>query len=141
MYQMLTILSIAFFLMTGCGSGGGSSGSTENNTNISSNFAYKTQGSVKVSILIPNKTLYSQKQILIYESKKTINGVDIPGELTIFDRLLVEGVNDVDGKYEISLTIGNHINSIWVVVPTLEYEKQHKIINGQIILTINNEIK
>jgi len=137
MYQMFSALLLTLFIMTGCGSGGGGAGSTESNTSNSSNFAYKTQGSVKVSLLISGENISSQKQILLYESQKTVNGPDIPGELTVFDRLLVEGVSDADGKYETALTLGNHIESIWIIIPALAYEKQHQIINNQIILTIN----
>jgi len=136
MYQMFPALLLTLFLMTGCGSGGGSAGSTENNTNNSSNFAYKTQGSVKVSLLVYGENISSQKQILLYESQKTVNGPDIPGELTVFDRLLVEGVSDADGKYETALTLGNHIESIWIVIPALAYQQKIDIINNEIILNI-----
>jgi len=147
MPQMLLTLSVALFLMTGCGSGGGDTGSaensagntgtTENSIENSSHFSYKTQGTVNVSLSIYDENTSSQKQILLYESQKTVTDPDIPGELTIFDRLLAEGVSNTDGKYETALTLGNHIESIWIVIPALAYEKQHQIINGQIALTID----
>jgi len=144
---MLLTLLLTLLLMTGCGSGGGDTGSTENNTgntgttensiDNSSNFSYKTQGSVNVSLSIYGENTSTQKQILLYESQKTVTDPDIPGELIIFDGLLAQGVSDADGKYETALTLGNHIESIWIVIPALSYEKQHQIINGQITLTIN----
>jgi len=146
MVQMFLALCITSFLITGCGSGGGDAGSAENNTgntgttensiDNSSNFAYKTQGSVKISLLIYNENISSQKQILLYESQKTMNDPDTPGELIVFDGLLAEGVTNSDGSYSAKLTLGNHIDAIWIVIPALAYEKQHQIINGQITLTI-----
>jgi len=144
---MLLELLLTLLLMTGCGSGGGDTGSTENNTDDtgsienntknSSNFAYKTQGSVNISLLVYSENSSSQKQILLYESQKTITDPDIPGELIIFDGLLAEGVTNSDGSYSAKLTLGNHIDAIWIVIPALAYEKQHQVINGQIALTIN----
>ncbi len=41
-----------------------------------------------------------------------------------------------DGTYEVNLTLGGHIQSIWVVIPSLAYEKNIEIVDNQITLTI-----
>ena len=137
MHQMFLTLSVAFFLMTGCG---GSreidTDPVENNTNKPSNFAYKTQGRINVSLSIYSENTSTQKQILLYESQKTVNDPDTPGELTVFDGLLEEGVSDTNGKYETALTLGNHIESIWIVIPALAYQQKIDIVNNEIVLNI-----
>jgi len=136
MYQMFIAMFIALFIMTGCGSGGDNTGSVDNDTNESSNFAYETQRAVNVSLLINSGDISSQKQILLYETQKIVRYPDMPGELIVFDALLVEGASGTNGKYETNLTLGNHIESIWIVIPALAYQQRIDIINNEIILNI-----
>ena len=150
MYQMFIAIFIALFIMTGCGSGGGNTVSADNDSNesfsvdndtnesllSSSNFAYETQRAVNISLLMNSGDISSQKQILLYETQKIVRDLGMPGELIVFDALLVEGVSGTNGKYETDLTLGNHIESIWIVIPALAYQQRIDIINNEIILNI-----
>lgn len=105
-------------------------------TEADESFSYQTQRNVKISLVIKENKIFSQNQILIYENQKKIDKADMPGQLVTFDRLLTQGSNNSQGQYIKILTLGNHINSLWIIIPSLSYQEEVPIINNAINLTI-----
>lgn len=99
-------------------------------------FSYQTQRKVKVSLVIKQINDLSQKKLLFYEKKKKMNNITLPGERVTFDALLTEGATNNQGQYTNTLTLGQHIDSLWVVIPALSYQKKITIVNNAINLTI-----
>ncbi|PHQ65006.1 MAG: hypothetical protein COB99_06510 [Sulfurimonas sp.] len=144
----LILVVLLLFMINGCGPGGGDSSSANNsgNTNepsVSTKsssalevFAYETQRVVNLSLSIGSEYTSSQKQILLYETQKTINDASTPGDIIVYEALLTEGVSNNNGSYETTLTLGGHIDSIWIIIPAIAYEKRINIINNEIILNI-----
>lgn len=153
-------LSIPVFLsilLTACGggsSGGSSKPSTQSNiastpetsvveTNStavaeSEEFAYETQSSISISVSLELSSGSQQKQILFYETQKI--DTSPVGDQLIFDDLLMEGVTDSEGNYSTSVTLGNHIEAVWIVIPALSYEKQVSIIDNTININITEAL-
>ena len=145
MYK-LSIPVLLSILLTACGGGGG--GSSELNTQNNSvstqegntsvitpkEFAYETESSIGISVSLKLNTSSQQKQILFYETQK-IDTTPV-GDQLIFDDLLMEGVTDTNGDYTTKVTLGKHIESIWVVIPALSYENQVSIVDGVISVNI-----
>ena len=71
---------------------------------------------------------------MFYETQK-IDTTPV-GDQLIFDDLLMEGVTDTNGDYTTKVTLGKHIESIWVVIPALSYENQVSIVDGVISVNI-----
>lgn len=97
-------------------------------------FAYETQSSINISVSLELNSGSQQKQILFYETQKI--DTSPVGDQLIFDDLLMEGVTDTNGDYTTKVTLGNHIESIWVVIPALSYENQVSIVDGVISVNI-----
>ena len=132
-------LSIPVFLsilLTACGGGGGSSELNTQNNSVSTSvitpkeFAYETERSIGISVSLKLNTSSQQKQILFYETQKTVTTP--VGDQLIFDDLLTEGVTDTNGDYTTKVKLGKHIESIWVVIPALSYENQVSIVDDVI---------
>jgi hypothetical protein len=144
----LSLVVLLLIMLNGCGPGGGDSSSASNsgNTNEPSVavrpspalevFAYETQRVVNLSLSIDSKYTSSQKQILLYETQKSISDADTPGDIIVYEALLTEGVSDNNGSYETALTLGGHIDSIWIIIPAIAYEKRIDIIDNEIVLNI-----
>lgn len=116
----------------------------------SESFGYETQREVQISIAITNtKDDTLQKQILIYESKKvetlydeiqideagTTERIEI-GEREVFDGELLSTSTDENYQLNEKLTLGNHIKSLWIVIPSEQYEKEVSIQNNEISLQL-----
>lgn len=136
-------LSIPVFLsilLTACGGGGGSSELNTQNNSVSTSvitpkeFAYETERSIGISVSLKLNTSSQQKQILFYETQKTVTTP--VGDQLIFDDLLTEGVTDTNGDYTTKVKLGKHIESIWVVIPALSYENQVSIVDDVISVNI-----
>ncbi len=132
---MITIV----LLLSGCG--GEESKSTHvkssdtNNTvaPLAQDFAYETQGSVSISLIAPLPNTIKQAQVLLYESQ---NLISTPvGDTLIFDDLIIEGTI-IDNNYTTAVTLGKHINSIWILIPVLAYEKEHVITDNAIDINL-----
>lgn len=131
---------------------------TQDNTDVeeaeepkaSDSFGYETQRDVKISIRFTNtKEETSQKQILIYESKKTeilydeiqiddagnVERIEI-GEREVFDGEILAGSTDANHQLSETFTLGNHIQSLWIVIPSEQYEQQIAIQNNEISLQL-----
>lgn len=137
MYK-LSIPVLLSILLTACSGGGGGSSelNTQNNTSVITpkEFAYETQSSIGISVSLKLNTSSQQKQILFYETQK-IDTTPV-GDQLIFDDLLMEGVTDTNGDYTTKVTLGNHIESIWVVIPALSYENKVSIVDDVISVNI-----
>lgn len=136
MYRKYMALFITLFIVNGCGA---EEDSTETSNVPSVNqikFTYETQRAVKFSLTTPKLEGSAQRQVLLFETQKTIVEDNTPGDIVTFDSLLIEGNSDNNGKYETSLTVGGHIDSIWIVIPSLAYQKKIDIENNQIVLNI-----
>lgn len=130
--KISALVTIAF-LLVGCGDTKSTSPDSEPK-NSTHEFTYQTQRSVDVNILIGLNELTQQKQILLYELQKS---VDTPvGEQTILDGLFIDGVINNKGEFTTTLTLGNHINSIWVHIPSLSYQQEHNISDSKLNITI-----
>jgi len=134
MYHKYISLYITFVILNGCG--GGDSSTPINTSRNKSNFTYKTQRTVDVSISTPETINLTQRQILLFETQNSLVEKNTPGEILTFKSLLVEGNTDDSNGYKNNLTLGSHIESIWVVIPSLAYEKKIKIVNNKIVLNI-----
>ncbi|NOR57898.1 MAG: hypothetical protein GQ474_05175 [Sulfurimonas sp.] len=143
----LSLVVLLLIMLNGCGPGSGDSSSNNSgNTNEPSVsirpspalevFAYETQRVVNLSLSIDSKYTSSQKQILLYETQKTISDADTPGDIIVYEALLTEGVSDNNGSYATALTLGGHIDSIWIIIPAIAYEKRIDIIDNEIVLNI-----
>lgn len=148
----LALVVLILTILCGCGPGGGDSSSgNSGNTNQPSSvepsvsatpssalevFAYETQRVVNLSLSISSEYTLSQKQILLYETQKIISDEEAPGDIVVYEALLTEGVSDTEGRYETALTLGGHIDAIWIIIPAIAYEQRIQIINNEIILNI-----
>jgi len=132
------LLALCFsMIIVGCG-GGGSDGEL---TTPTPSFDYKTQSEVTVNVTVTNDLNVSlakvQRQILIFQTK-TYNDNTKIDEL---NGLLTSGVIK-DGHFSETFTLGQHLSSLWVIVPALQYENNITIPNNHIIeVTIDMEAK
>lgn len=117
-------------------------------------FTYATQGDVEVSISLLNTNSNTpQKQILIYETRtveKLYDEVQIDdegntekieiGEQNVFNGQLLDSSSNASHKLNQTFTLGKHINSLWIVIPSEQYEKEVAIVDNKLVLelTINN---
>ena len=136
---MSTIL-IMVLLLSGCSGGGGGGSSTQSTdvSSVSKAFDYETQGSVNISVTAPlpstiDQGTIDQAQILLYESQKLITTP--VGDSLVFDNLIREGTI-ISSNYTTTVTLGNHIDSIWIVIPVLGYEKEHNITDNTININL-----
>jgi hypothetical protein len=126
-------------MINGCGGDDSSEATKPNEVVLPStqdNFSYKTQRAVKITLSTPALKGSSQRQVLLFETQKTIVEANTPGKILTFESLLAEGNTGNDGKYKTSLTLGGHIESLWILVPSLAYQEKINIINNQIVLNI-----
>ena len=133
------IVATLAFLMAGCGkSENGSTASTPTAGNTTptidatKSFAYETQRSVSVNIDVTDDIRSAQRQILLFQSKHHDDVID----LDMLDELIVSAVISHDGHFSQTFTLGNHIQSIWILIPALEYEEKVTIKDNNINLTI-----
>jgi hypothetical protein len=97
------------------------------------NFSYSTQREVEVSL--NSSSELANKQVLLFQSKKSIQ-TDV-GDIEILDGKLVSTVFNSKGELNYKHTIGNHIDSLWLVVPFYSIETNVQIVNNTIELTLN----
>lgn len=114
-------------------------------------FAYETQRDVDISISFLNTDADTpQKQILIYETKtveKLYDEVQIDdegntqkieiGEQNVFSAQLLDSSTNENHQLIQTFTLGRHINSLWVVIPSEQYETEITIENNKISLELN----
>ena len=96
-------------------------------------FSYENQRDVSINILAESSTI--NKQILLYEK---LDLVSTPvGELEKFNNLIISTVLNSKGELNITQTLGNHIQSIWLVIPYYHIKTELSIINNNIYFNIN----
>lgn len=141
MYKSIITALVTMLIITGCSGEGTQEETLEITTSkpfdvgaTKENFTYETQGSINISIFLHQSSSETQKQILFYEEKRVENSP--VGDLAIFDSLLMEGVIGSEGNYSAEITLGNHIDSIWVRIPALSYENELFIFNNEIVTKI-----
>jgi len=79
-----------------------------------SDFVYSTQKEIEITLATHNEAINSktQRQIFFYEERITVTEV--------YSGLLLKGII-YDGSFKKTITIGNHIKSIWIVIPAINY--------------------
>ena len=127
-------------------------GVTENTEpQASETFSYATQRDVNVSITLKETEADTpQKQVLIYEIQKTepiYDEVQIDdegntekievGEQTVFEGQLLNSSTDENHQLIETFTLGNHITSLWIVIPSEEYEQEISIEENRLSLELN----
>jgi hypothetical protein len=150
------IISSLAFLLIGCGgSGTGSTTSaasvsdhtvntvTDSEVNMDNSiidnmsqteqaFAYKTQRNVRIDIELQSNLRAAQRQILIFQHKKHDDSL----ELDLLDGLIASSVIGNDGYFSQKFTMANHIQSVWIVIPALGYEKKINIDDNAIDIVV-----
>jgi len=103
-------------------------------TNNHKGFSYANQRDITINISAKD-TLYN-KQILIYEKMSTVKTP--VGDFEKLENLIISTIFDENGELNLTYTLGNHITSIWLVVPYYGLTTQIPIDNNNIKLTVDN---
>lgn len=97
-------------------------------------FSYENQRDVKINI--STKENLHNKQVLIYE-KITILNTPV-GDFEKLENIIISTIFDENGELNLTYTLGNHITSIWLVVPFYGLTIEVPITNNNIYLTLDN---
>jgi len=98
-----------------------------------SGFSYENQRVVDIEIKALS-TLFN-KQILFFEQL-----IIIPSPVGVIEKLenkVISTVFNQAGKLELEHTLGNHITSLWLVVPFYGIKMEVPIVNNRIFITLN----
>lgn len=136
MFKILFTILSASILFTACSGGGATNAQGTTPTSVASEkeFAYETQRDVAISISLDIDSDTLQKQVLFYESQ-AIDTSPV-GDQVVYNNLLMEGVTNVNGTYTTHVTLGNHITTIWILIPALSYENNISIVDDTLVLDI-----
>jgi len=93
---------------------------------VASSFAYQTQQRVTIDIQLPITLRATQRQLLLFQNKR----YDEQIKLNQLTALITSTYIDREGHFNESFTIGKHLQSIWIVIPTLGYEAEIEITQG-----------
>jgi hypothetical protein len=107
----------------------------ETTNNANNGFSYNNQR--RVSINIFGKSSQIDKQILIYE-KLEIHATPV-GDLEKLENLIISTILDDDGDFNVIQTLGNHIQSVWLLIPYYRIQVQVPIVNNNIYFRINTQ--
>jgi hypothetical protein len=107
---------------------------TEEENKEDKGFSYENQRDVKVNI--STKENLHNKQVLIYE-KITIVKTPV-GDFEKLENIIISTIFDENGELNLTYTLGNHITSIWLVVPFYGLTLEVPITNNNIYLTLDN---
>jgi len=103
--------------------------------NETTGFSYENQRDVK--IFISSKESLSNKQVLLYED---VEIVSTPvGDLETYKNKIISTVFNINGELNLTYTLGNHITSIWLVIPFYNINMEVPIQNNHVYLTLNEE--
>ena len=97
-------------------------------------FAYHNQRDVTINIT--TKELLHNKEIVIYE-KNTVYKTPV-GNTKKLENRIVAAVFDEKGELNLTYTLGNHIQSVWIVIPYYRLRIEVSISNNNIDLNIEN---
>ena len=98
-------------------------------------FSYNNQRDVQINI----QGIASQidKQVLLYENLKIVSTP--VGDLETFENLIISTIFDNDGNFKVKQTLGNHIQSIWLVIPYYRIQIEVPIVNNNIYFKIDKQ--
>ena len=91
-----------------------------------SSFAYQTQHQVTVDIELPQTLRATQRQLLLFQNRS----YDAQIKLDKLTQLITSTYIESNGHFRESFSVGKHLESIWIVIPTLGYESEIKITQG-----------
>lgn len=97
-------------------------------------FSYNNQRDVRINIT--TKELLYNKEIVIYE-KNTVYKTPV-GNTEKLENRIVATVFDEKGELNLTYTLGNHIQSVWIVIPYYRLRLEVSISNNNINLNIEN---
>lgn len=100
---------------------------------IDKGFSYENQRDVTINI--STKEILHNKQILIYE-KMSILKTPV-GDFEKLENIIISTIFDENGELNLTYTLGNHITSIWLVVPYYGLTTEVPINNNNIYLKLN----
>jgi len=110
--------------------------SNKQENDLKSGFSYSNQHVVDIEILA--KSSLSNKQIILFEE---LNIIPTPvGEIDKFEKKILSTVFNKDGKLNLKYTFGNHIKSIWMLVPFYGIKMELPIVNNRIYITLNEGV-
>jgi len=97
-------------------------------------FSYNNQRDVTINIT--TKEILYNKEIIIYE-KNTVYKTPV-GNTEKLENKIVATVFDEKGELNLTYTLGNHIQSVWIVIPYFRLRVEVSISNNTIDLDIEN---
>ncbi len=97
-------------------------------------FSYENQRDVNINI--STKENLHNKQVLIYEKMTLVNTP--VGDFEKLENIIISTIFNENGKLNLTYTLGNHITSVWLVVPFYGLTIEVPITNNNIYLTLDN---
>jgi len=58
------------------------------------------------------------------------------GEQEVFEGEILSGSTDANHQLNETFTLGNHITSLWIVIPSEQYEQEVAIVNNELSLQL-----